>query len=92
MASTSSSGVAASAATRERGQLIALDQEWDRRLAIMIRPGGTLVMPAQGRDERGQDRGREPRQGQAPRGHFEPSPISRMMCEAPENLSVTQRT
>ncbi len=55
-------------ATRERGQLIALDQEWDQRLAITIRPGGTLVMPARVSPMFAGSRARARNCGQTPSG------------------------
>ncbi len=55
-------------ATRECGQLIALDQEWDRRLAITIRPGGTLVMPARVSPMFAGSRARARNCGQTPSG------------------------
>jgi anaerobic ribonucleoside-triphosphate reductase activating protein len=54
--------------TRERGRLIALDQEWDRRLAITIRPGGALVMPARVSPMFAGSRARARNCGQTPSG------------------------
>ena len=55
-------------ATRECGHLVTLDQEWDQHLAITIRPGGTLVMPARVSPMFAGSRARARNCGQTPSG------------------------